>query len=153
MSNSQPQNYARLVTWAVTVPFAALSLLALGILWGTAQATPPTMVFAAIYYLPMALYLWAMWMVRSALARIARGASFSEVIPTLLERAGAALFVGALFTVFGVPLVTWLFSGRPYITTFEPSAVTLGVMGAAMTVFGRSFAQAKEMRDELDGFF
>lgn len=149
------RTHARILMWLVTFPFALLALLALlllgGIAWNGPRAAHAD--FIAIYYFPMALYMWAIWMVRSALREVAAGALFDQVVPKLLFRVGLALFVGALFTVIGKPLVTALLYGRPMIPTFEPSPVTLGVVGAALAIFARLLGRAAAMREELETFF
>jgi hypothetical protein len=155
MSTEMLQKRARRLMWLVTVPFALLSILAAmlvgNIAWYGVRVAHADLV--AIYYFPMLLYMWAIWMVRSALKQVATGALFSHVVPRLLSRVGTALFGGALFTVIGVPLVTaWAF-GRPHIATFEPSPITLGVVGASLVIFSHLLGGAASMRDELDRFF
>lgn len=153
MSVAKIRKQAHTLMWLITVPFAGLAVLTMvllgNIVWQGGQYADTV----AIYYLPMFLYMWAIWMIRSALKAIARGALFDGVIATLLFRVGLALFGGALFTVIGVPLMTALVWGSPYLKTFEPSPVTLGVVGAALMLLSRLFARAAAMRDEIEGFF
>jgi len=153
MSVDKLRGEARLLMWLVTVPFVALVTLAAmligNIVWqGGRYADAVT-----IYYLPMALYIWAIWMIRDALKAIARGELFNAVLPTLTFRVGAALLAGALFTVFGIPIVTAIAWGHPVVKTFEPSPVALGIVGAALMLFSRLFARATAMRSEIEGFF
>lgn len=146
------RNRARLLAWLITVPLACLCLLTIllvgNIVWQGGRYAEQVV----ILYLPMFLYMGAIWMVRVALVAVARGDLFGEVIPKMLMRVGLALFGGAVFTVFGVPLLTGLLSGRPYIQPFEASAVTLGIVGAALMLFSQLFERATAMRDELDCF-
>ncbi|MBB3909583.1 DUF2975 domain-containing protein [Sphingomonas desiccabilis] len=152
MSVQLLQRNARILMWLVTIPFAALALLTLALLGNIVLQGGRFADTVAIYYLPMFLYMWAIWMVRSALRRVAEGALFENVIARLLLRAGIALFCGAVFTVFGVPLATALVQGEPYIATFDPSPVTLGIVGATLAMFSQLFGRAVAVRQELDEF-
>ncbi|MFZ5748582.1 MAG: hypothetical protein ACOY45_13130 [Pseudomonadota bacterium] len=153
MPDAVLRSRARLAMWLVTVPLAALLLLTLllvgNIVWQGGRFAEPV----AIYYLPMAFYIWAIWMVRQALRAVAGGALFDQVVPTLLGRIGIALFAGALFKEFGVPLFSWLAYGRAWFQTFEASGVTLGVVGLSLILFAQLLARASGMRDELEEFF
>ncbi|MES3094624.1 DUF2975 domain-containing protein [Sphingomonas aerolata] len=153
MSVAKIRKQARILMWLVTVPFAGLAVLTILLLGNIVWQGGHYADTVAIYYLPMFLYMWAIWMIRSALKAIARGALFDKVIATLLFRVGLALFGGALFTVIGVPLMTALVTGSPWLRTFEPSPVTLGVVGAALMLLSQLFARASVMRDEIEGFF
>lgn len=145
---------ARVLMWLVTLPFAvlvlAVAVLAVALLWNGLGRDAGMMV---IFYVPMFIYIWAMWMVRQALRSIAGGALFGQVVPRLLFRVGAALFVGALFNVFGVPLLTRLLYDRGAYLAFDGAAITLGVVGATLVLLSQLLAQAASMRDELDEFF
>jgi DUF2975 family protein len=160
MSDSALRKQARILKWLVTIPFAALALLAMVLVGNIAwQAEARGGEYATgiasgvvIYYLPMAFYMWAIWMIRRALKSIAAGELFNRVVPKLLARVGLALFGGAVFTEFGVPLLTGLLSGRPYVRTFEPSAVTLGVVGISLVLFAELLRRAAAMREELGEF-
>lgn len=145
---------ARLLMWLVTLPFAMLALavavLAVALLWNGLGRSTGMMI---IFYVPMFIYIWAIWMVRQALKAIAGGALFGQVVPRLLFRVGAALFVGALFNVFGVPLLTRLLYERGAYLAFDGAAITLGVVGATLVLLSQLLAQAASMRDELNEFF
>lgn len=153
MSVTTIRKQARILMWLVTIPFAALALLITmlvgNIVWQGGQYADKV----AIYYLPMVLYVWAIWMIRRSLRAIADGALFDVVVARLMYRVGLALLGGALLTVFGVPLMSALAWGKPYIATFEPSPVTLGVVGATLMLFSQLFMRATAMRDEIEGFF
>lgn len=152
MSIQALRNRAKVLKWLVTIPFAALAILTallLGnIVWHGGRYADAV----GIYYLPMFLYMWAIWMVRRALQLIADGAVFDEVVPKLLFRVGVALFAGALFTVVGEPIVYAVLYGNAHIKTFEPSPVTLGVVGAALALFAQLLGRAASLRKELDEF-
>lgn len=144
---------ARTLMWLVTVPLAALCLLAIvlagNIVWQGGRYAD----VIAIYYLPMLMYIWAIWMVRSALRRIADGDMFDAVVPALLTRVGLALFGGAVFTVFLTPIGWWLVTGHALARPFEPSGVALGVVGLVLALVAQLLRGAASMREELGEFF
>jgi len=140
--------------WLVTLPFGLLSLLALLLVAGIVMSDAQYVGRILYWYTPMFLYIWAIWMIRQALRAIGRGETFSTVIPTLLFRAGLALFFGALFEEVGRSIIAQLLWGTPASTnTFEASGITLGVVGAMMALVARLLRRAVDMREELDGFF
>jgi len=138
-----------MLMWLVTAPFALLLLLALVQLWGMVRA-PSFAPSLLLLYLPMYVYVWAIWMVRQALKALAGGALFDMVVPRLLLRVGLALFFGALFNVIGTPLLTGLLLRQMTILGFDGAAVTLGVIGATLVLVAQLLRQAGEMRVELD---
>ena len=152
MSSEALRKQARIMMWLVTIPLVGLSLLASllvgNIIWQGGRYADAV----AIYYLPMLLYMWAIWMVRRALRAIAEGGLFDDIVPKLLFRVGIALFGGAVFTVVGEPLAYALFYGSPHFRTFEPSPVTLGVVGLALVLFSQLLGRAALLRKELDEF-
>ena len=153
MSIQTLRNQARILKWAVTIPLVGLTFLTALLLGNVVWHGGRYADAVAIYYLPMFLYMWAIWMVRRALQAIAAGAMFDEVVPKLLFRVGLALFGGALFTVVGQPLVHALLYGNPNFRTFEPSPITLGIVGAALSLFAKLLERAASLRKELDEFF
>lgn len=153
MSIQMLRKQASILKWLVTVPFGGLAILTALLLGNVVWQGGRYADAVAILYLPMFLYMWAIWMIRRALQSIADGAFFDEVVPTLLLRVGWALFVGALFTVVGQPLVYAILTGNPHFKTFEPSPVTLGVVGAALVLFAQLLKRASSLRKELDEFF
>lgn len=144
---------ARLLMWLVTVPFVCLLLLAVtlmvSVVWNHGRLAGVVFVI----YLPMVIYIWAIWMVRQALSSIAGGAMFDQVVPRLLFRVGLALFGGALFNVFGIPIVTGVIGHHTIFLSFDGAAVTLGVVGATLVLLSQLLSQASAMREELDEFF
>ncbi len=153
MSVAMLRRQANILMWLVTVPFAGLVLLAMLLVGNIAWQGGRYADAVCIYYVPMLLYMWAIWMIRRALKAIAGGALFDQTLSSLLFRVGLALFAGAIITVFGVPLMTALVWGKPVIKAFEPSPITLGVVGAALMLLSQLFAKATAMRDEIEGFF
>lgn len=150
---SKLQTQARVLMWLVTVPFATLCLLGIVLIGNLAWQGGRFADTVAIYYLPMALYVWAIWMVRQALRAVAGGAMFDAVVPTLLARVGLALFGGAILTVFGTPIAWWLTTGQQLARPFEPSAVALGVVGLTLALVAQLLQRAGAMREELGEFF
>lgn len=146
------QRDARLAKWLVTIPLALLWLLAIVLVVSNAVQRGGQLGAVLIIYLPMAFYLFAIVEVRSALARIAAGEAFAEVLPRMLTRGGVALFIGALLTMFGVPLLTWALLGDAYVRQFDPSVIALGVVGLVLVILGRLVAASITMRQELDQF-
>lgn len=140
---------SRILMWLVTVPLVLLALLAAMQIYAVIMVHP-SMAKVLVMYAPMYVYIVAIWMVRQALKSIARGELFDRVVPRLLGRVGLALFVAALFNVFGVPLTTGLLFGRPNFFMFDGSAVTLGIVGATLVLVSQLLAQAAAMRAELD---
>lgn len=152
VSTEALQKQARVLIWLITIPFAALALMAVYLVGNLAWRGGQNADMVVIYYLPMFLYIWAIWMVRQALRAIAAGQMFSRVVPKLLGRVGLALFLGAVFKEVGAPLLTWLAWGHPYIRTFEASGVTLGIVGASLILLAQLLHRASSLREELDGF-
>ena len=152
MSVQALRKQARVLVWLVTIPFTGLAILTALLLGNIVLQGGRYADAVAIYYLPMFLYMWAIWMVRRALQSIANGVLFDEVVPRLLSRVGFALFGGALFTVLGQPLLYALLYGNPHFKTFEPSPVTLGAVGAALVLFAHLLERAASLRKQLDEF-
>jgi hypothetical protein len=144
---------AQILSWLVTVPFVGFCLLTLLVVGNIVVQGGRFADVVAIYYLPIFLYMWAIWNLRAALRLIARGAPFGALMPVRLFRAGLGLLTGALFVSFGAPLVRWLAYGNPAFQTFDGSGVTIGVLGAALMIFSALLRQAADMNDELDGIF
>ncbi len=142
---------ARILMWLVTLPFVLLALLGIGQLVFLFNGEAARWIYLAAF-VPMYIYIWAMWMVRQALKRIADGAMFDEVVPRLLSRVGLALFVGALFNVFAGPTAGVLFGIRLPLN-FDGAAITLGVVGATLVLVAQLLQGAASMREELDSFF
>lgn len=142
---------AGILMWLVTVPFVLLLLLAIMQVWMVAWKRPDLWPIL-VAFVPMYVYIWAIWMVRQALKTIARGGMFDEVVPKLLLRVGLALFFGALFNVFGNPAALIFFDLRLPLA-FDGAAVTLGVVGATLVLLSQLLKQAAAMREELDSFF
>lgn len=143
---------ARLLMWLVTIPLAGFALLVAAVLGNLIWQGGRFADAVAIFYPPILLYMGAIWSLRAALKALAGGATFDAIVPRLMAQSGAALFAGATFSVFAVPLLTYVRDGRPYFQTFDGSAVTLGIVGAMLVPVARLLAEARAMREELDAF-
>lgn len=151
MTNETLRKRARLLRDLVTLVLALLVfVVSIEMLAGITGHYPP---YAVTARLPMVFYLAAIWMVRAALASIARGVLFDAVVPRLISRVGIALAAGALTNVFLVPWILRLGFGRGGFAYYDPAAITLGVAGFALILVARLLAQATEMRAELDEMF
>lgn len=133
---------------------------------GVALAIEVTMAFASDdpvrelaylvpYRLPMLFYLAGVWTIRQTFARLAKGELFSQLLPVLLRRLGLALAGGGVASVF---LTQWLWRALPgpasgAWASFDPPAITIGLVGLLMIVMGDLMKRAAQMRHELDGFF
>lgn len=103
-----------------------------------------------IWQLPLLFYLWAVWSVRRAVVAIGRGEGHDAAIAQLIGRVGLALFLGGIATVFVAPwLAAWI-NGRGSFAFYDVSAITVGVVGAALLLVSRLLGQAAAMRRELD---
>jgi hypothetical protein len=107
------------------------------------------------YRLPMLFYLVGVWTIRQAFARLAEGEMFNQLLPVLLRRLGLALAGGGVANVF---LTQWLW--RALIgpangawASFDPPAITVGLVGLLLIVLAGLMKRAVAMRHELDGFF
>jgi len=89
---------------------------------------------------------------RLAFGRIADGEVFSTVLPNSLTRLGLALALGAIATVFVSPLALRLMGGYRYgaYAAFDPSAITIGLVGLFLVILSRLFSRAVMMQHELD---
>lgn len=143
---------ARVLMWLVTVPFALLGLGLIVEIYVLATYSRGREELIILHF-PLYLYFGAIWMARQALKAIASGAMFDSVVPRLLLRIGVVLFVGALFNVFGHPLLMWALQGTPAFVAWDGAAVALGVIGATLVLVSRLVAEAAEMRRELDEMF
>ena len=104
--------------------------------------------------LPVLFYLMGIWIIRNAFARLGAGELFGQVLPLLLRRLGWALVGGGFVSVF---LTQWLLrlldSHVPGpLATFDPSAITIGLVGLLLIVLSDLMTRAEIMRQELEEF-
>lgn len=111
--------------------------------------------FLIPYRLPMLFYLAGIWTIRQTFARLADGEMFGHLLPVLLRRLGLALAGGGFASVF---LTQWLWRAllgpkHGALATFDPPAITVGLVGLLMIVLADLMKRAEALRHELDGFF
>ncbi|WP_260484047.1 DUF2975 domain-containing protein [Sphingomicrobium flavum] len=101
--------------------------------------------------LPMPLYVFAIGAVWRALLAVSQGGR-TGILGKLLRRVGIALFVGGLLEVFGVALLSQLMGAGGPLFSYDVTAITIGVIGAGLTIIARLLDEADELRKELDEF-
>lgn len=143
----------RLATVVLCVLAAALGIEA--IMAVTSDDVGRNLAYLLSYRLPMLFYLAGVWTIRQAFARLAEGEMFNQLLPVLLRRLGLALAGGGVASVF---LTQWLWRAliRPASgswASFDPPAITVGLVGLLMIVLADLMKRAAAMRHELDGFF
>lgn len=144
------ERQSRVLRDLVTGVFAILACTFVMIVWFALQRGQPVAQWLLIHEIPTVFYLTAIWMVRRALAALAKGALFDAVVSKLLARVGWALAGGGLSTVFVTPNLMRFFANRGSFATFDVGAITLGVVGFALILVARLLERASEMRAELD---
>ena len=103
-------------------------------------------------FLPIPFYLWAIWCARRAILLIGSGGAFRTVLSSMLQRIGWALLAGGLVRTFAVPWGLHLVRGIGSYATFDPAAITVGVIGLTLIIVARLVADAEAIRAELDEF-
>jgi hypothetical protein len=108
----------------------------------------------AVSAIPEALFLVALWGIRTALAAFARGELFTAAITHMLERVGVVLVCAAAVRLFVVPGVCRLLGfGAGYWIAFDAAAVIVGAIGLALRVIGAVLRHASELESELEQIF
>lgn len=143
----------RLATVVLSVLATALGIEL--IMVATSDDVMRDLAYLLPYRLPMLFYLAGVWTIRQAFARLAEGEMFNQLLPILLRRLGLALAGGGMASVF---LTQWLWRALIGPTSgawasFDPPAITIGLVGLLMIVLADLMKRAAAMRHELDGFF
>lgn len=108
----------------------------------------------AVSAVPEALFLVALWGIRTALAAFARGELFTEAITHMLERVGIVLVCAAAVRLLVVPGVCRLLGfGAGYWIAFDAAAVIVGAIGLALRVIGAVLRHAAQLESELEHIF
>jgi hypothetical protein len=102
--------------------------------------------------LPLALYLFALWSLRRAMAAIGRSAAEEEIVARRLGDVGLALLLGGLAQVFAVPILLHFLQGNQVLVFYDVAAVTLGAVGFGLLLVALLFEQALRARRELGEF-
>jgi len=100
---------------------------------------------------PALCYLYAVWVVGQAMGALSNGALFQPVLAMALRRAGVALGVGGVFSVFLMTNLMRLFGfssgGWLY---FDIPGMTLGMLGGVLFLLGALVERAGRLQTELD---
>ena len=102
--------------------------------------------------LPLALYLFALWSLRRAMAAIGRSAAEEEVVARRVGDVGLALFLGGLAQVFAVPILLHFLAGNNVLIFYDMAAITLGAIGFGLLLVALLLEQALRARRELGEF-
>ncbi|MBB3763712.1 DUF2975 domain-containing protein [Sphingomicrobium lutaoense] len=138
-----------LATATLLVLIAVILLFAAQVVGADYLAVDRPFFYASL--LPMPLYIFAIGAVWRALVALSENRR-QGVIGRLLRRVGIALFIGSLLEVFGVALLAQLLGEGGPLFIFDLTAITVGVLGAGLTIFSRHLSEAAEVRRELDEF-
>lgn len=101
--------------------------------------------------IPALCYLYAVWVIGQAMGALSNGALFQPVLAMALRRAGVALGVGGVFSVFlmtnlmrliGLTSGGWLH--------FDIPGMTLGMFGGVLFLLGTLVERASRLQTELD---
>lgn len=100
---------------------------------------------------PALCYLYAVWVIGQAMGALSNGALFQPVLAMALRRAGVALGVGGVFSVFLMTNLMRLFGfasgGWLY---FDIPGMTLGMLGGVLFLLGNLVERAGRLQTELD---
>ncbi len=108
-------------------------------------------VFSLVNLLPALCYLWALYSVYRAFARLARGEMFQATVASALRQIGYVVVAGALLRVFAVTNLTrMIVHGHGGFAYFDPSGITLGVVGVALILMAQLIDRARILQHELD---
>lgn len=123
---------------------------------GVVGVTPPRLEPA--YVIGMALgmvspacYLYAVWVIGQAMGAVAGGDLFQPRLSQALCRAGVALGLGGVFSVFVMTNLMRLFGiVRGSYLNLDIAAMTLGMFGGVLFLLGGLMERAGHMQAELD---
>lgn len=148
--------FALVATGALAVIAAVIALTAFVVVthWGT---MPGRMIQRVLLtWAPTPFYLWSLWSVRTMFRALAReGLTFAPALAAALTRIGWGLALGALTTILTSPFVLALSAGggmRAGFATFNVPALTLGVVGLALTASAHLLRRGAEVETELGEF-
>lgn len=155
MSTQNHNGYAfwgRLFVWGAIASFVCiLAAFALEIAM-MLQANVPhkDAVVLLVTRLPAVAYLVAIAVGGFVMQRLSKGEPFGREVVHLLRVIGIALVCGGLLRVFGTVLFLRIFAGlEGSIAYFDPSAITIGVLGGMLIILSRVASDALQLRSEL----
>ncbi len=105
----------------------------------------------AMFALPGAFYLFAVWSIGSAMGQLSKGRLIQPTLVQALRRVGVALGIGGVLSVFVVTNLIRLMGGaKGGYLHFDVAGMTLGMIGGALFLLGRVVDQAGQIQAELD---
>ncbi|HEX8448510.1 MAG TPA: DUF2975 domain-containing protein [Allosphingosinicella sp.] len=136
----------------------------------TGDAVGPHILFRAVFWVPSALYLYALWAIGRSFGAFARGGLFGAAIAKGCRRSGIALAAGAGASAVGVPNAIRLLAQHGLVPEplrrfgsvliFDTAYLAVGVVGIALFLLGQLLEraaevqkEAQELRAELGEFF
>ena len=135
----------------ITLVFAVLALVALLEASLVLRFGAPVLPLLA-RRLPLALYLYALWSLRGAMAAVGRSSAEEEVVARRVAHVGLALFFGGLAQVFAVPILLHFLIGNRVLIFYDMAAITLGAVGFGLLLVALLLEQALRARRELGEF-
>ena len=141
----------RLMIALITLVFAVLALVAVLELSLAVRHSVSVLPLLA-RRLPLALYLFALWSLRRAMAAIGRSSAEEEVVARRVGDVGLALFLGGLAQVFVVPILLHFVIGNRVLVFYDMAAITLGAIGFGLLLVALLLEQALRARRELSEF-
>jgi len=108
-----------------------------------ARGLPPALAFAAVLWMPVPFYLYALWAIRGAFLGFAAGGSLGSAIATGCMRAGVALAIGGALSAIGVPNVMRLLLARGGPVIIDIAYLAVAAIGLALILVGRLLAEAQ----------
>lgn len=145
---------SRLTLGLLAATFVVTMLpVAIGFGLAPLRGLPPPLARAALTWLPVPCYLYALWAIRGGFRDFAAGGTFGPAIAQGCTRAGWALALGAALSAVGVPNAMRLVYGQGGLLQFDVAYLAVGVVGLALILLGRLLARAARLEEELGGFF
>lgn len=146
----------QLLAWVMIVSVGGLlAVLVLGgplYLVATGEgAADVALLGGIVWHLPALFYLYGVWAIGEAVGQIGRGRMIQTATAEGLRRAGLALGVGGVLSVFVVVnLMRVVMPGAGGYLHFDVGGMTLGMVGGAMFLLGRVMDRAAAVQSELD---
>ncbi len=115
------------------------------------RAVDVSLLGGLVWHLPALFYLYGVWAIGEAVGQIGRGRLIQTATAEGLRRAGLALGVGGVLSVFVVVnLMRLVMPGYGGYLHFDVGGMTLGMVGGAMFLLGRVMDRAAAVQSELD---
>lgn len=115
------------------------------------RAAEASLLRGLVWHLPALFYLYGVWAIGEAVGQIGRGRLIQTATAEGLRRAGLALGVGGVLSVFVVVnLMRLVMPGAGGYLHFDIGGMTLGMVGGALFLLGRVMDRAAAVQSELD---